>query len=1268
MQKIKRAISTGLALCVLTLLVLAALIVTIAREFAPALSDYKPQIEQYLSEVSHLDVELEELEFSWPGLAPELRIANGRVRKKTAIDDSIAFSELYLQVDLLASLWNGAFTAHFARINGVDITLSQRADGQWFSQSPSTDSSGHLRTIIDALLRTNEIAIADSVIRFKALDGGVVPLAINEARLVNHSGLSTIDAQLMFGSLSKPTRFVSNFSGVPWGVSFAGDAFLDIRDQVFDAGLSSVIFNNTDYSLDIDFSRDLDFGGQLWFKWSAIDQVQMQAELDFSYLPVAMIAPTAELTDLSINLDAMWNEQYKSRVRINEVQFNINENRYNLPSISLENIIADDGQHLRVDLAEIQLDRVTNNLGLLADSGLTKILKQLDLRGELSQLSLDIPLARPLDMLIDAQLSNVSANAIVGAPKLTGVSGKVKARLLDGYIDIDANEFTLGFPSIYENSFSFEQAVGRVYWLVDSHNNRLLVGAKDLNFSGDIGDLSGAFLFSGLMQKNDDKPQLYLQLGLDRTHVKYHKDLVPFVVSEGLRDWLDSALIAGDVHQADFIYRGDLEPGCNNCSAIQLTVDAENASLSFLPDWPTIHGLKTWLYLDDYQLSARVDDLEYLGAHTALAEVDFNLRDPAPQVAITAELDGTLMDVIPELETTPLWNILGPTFSRWELAGDANGKIEILAPIDQRSEFEFDLSLGINDASLVDKPLNIGATNIQANFNISESDVNATAGRAVLWGKPVQFDFSSANAEHRFDFSSSIAVKDLEEWLNLGLEHYLSGESQFSGALMIAPDSSELSFSSTLKGMALDLPVQWAKPQSKSVDFSIAMPLRDDGFAMHINYDSEITAELDFLNQSLESAVVTIGEGVETTPKSKYWLALKANGVELPAVNDWVNRKLALKDDKPSVATADFGGEATLGFLRVNDDIVISNVELNAIEYAQLWNLDLSSSEVAGNILWPKGDTPAALNLHRINLPKSEGSDDAELNPLALEGYPAVDIAISSVIYDGTDYGSWAFKFRPLENGMSFSDILGRYGDLQVGTQDHKASLRWTGDAQSSISEMNFVATTDNFDSVKKQIGLDLPLSASDFSFVGEGQRAGAPYQFDLLKSSATIGFSASSGKFGSESDVNGAMRLFSVLNFNTWARRLKLDFSDLEKDGVAFDSFKGGIELKNGLVSFSEPVTLESPLSHFVLSGETDLNTNMLDARLNVTLPVSNNVAWITALAVGLPAAAGVFLAGQVFEEQFDRLSTLSYSLKGPTNEPEIEFDGFFGSPTGEE
>jgi uncharacterized protein YhdP len=70
--------------------------------------------------------------------------------------------------------------------------------------------------------------------------------------------------------------------------------------------------------------------------------------------------------------------------------------------------------------------------------------------------------------------------------------------------------------------------------------------------------------------------------------------------------------------------------------------------------------------------------------------------------------------------------------------------------------------------------------------------------------------------------------------------------------------------------------------------------------------------------------------------------------------------------------------------------------------------------------------------------------------------------------------------------------------------------------------------------------------------------------------------------------------------------------------------------------------------------------------------VPVASNLPWIAALAGGLPAAAGAYVASKVFEDQFASMSSAVYSLEGSWSEPKLEFSRVFsdkpnGKPTGE-
>ena len=86
-----------------------------------------------------------------------------------------------------------------------------------------------------------------------------------------------------------------------------------------------------------------------------------------------------------------------------------------------------------------------------------------------------------------------------------------------------------------------------------------------------------------------------------------------------------------------------------------------------------------------------------------------------------------------------------------------------------------------------------------------------------------------------------------------------------------------------------------------------------------------------------------------------------------------------------------------------------------------------------------------------------------------------------------------------------------------------------------------------------------------------------------------------------------------------------------------------------------ADKITTETPLNidlssgSMLFDGSIDLQQESVDARLVVTLPARQNVTWIAALVAGLPAAAGVWLAGMIFDDELDSLSSVSYRLKAP-------------------
>ena len=157
--------------------------------------------------------------------------------------------------------------------------------------------------------------------------------------------------------------------------------------------------------------------------------------------------------------------------------------------------------------------------------------------------------------------------------------------------------------------------------------------------------------------------------------------------------------------------------------------------------------------------------------------------------------------------------------------------------------------------------------------------------------------------------------------------------------------------------------------------------------------------------------------------------------------------------------------------------------------------------------------------------------------------------------------------------------------------------------------------------------------------------------QMDFRKSSANTNPLVEEGNIG-----DGCCLVYNV--FVPKGVPLEQNFSDLNNNGISFDEYKGKLLFGKGMMQFVEPLEIESPSSKFKLSGKALLESDTLDLRLIATLPVSNNATWVAAIAGGLPAAAGVYVASKIFDKQISSLSSLSYRITGPMSDPVMSFE----------
>jgi uncharacterized protein (TIGR02099 family) len=350
------------------------------------------------------------------------------------------------------------------------------------------------------------------------------------------------------------------------------------------------------------------------------------------------------------------------------------------------------------------------------------------------------------------------------------------------------------------------------------------------------------------------------------------------------------------------------------------------------------------------------------------------------------------------------------------------------------------------------------------------------------------------------------------------------------------------------------------------------------------------------------------------------------------------------------------------------------------------WKLAFTNPVVTGELYAPNDAAkPLDINLARLHLSPAEvalaepnATPTPTMSTPALANKPALSVdprslpyanlTIAELFQGGENYGSWSLHIRPNDQGVLVENIHGKVRGVDVeGGSDPAAgaTLNWSlKDAtaytqfEGSLSMVDISAalkawqTPDMLESKAARFGVKL-------GWVGD------PQDFQLKNLVGSMDIALESGRFkrNPSASSDGFLRLMATLNFDSLARRMRLDFSDLYQSGLAYDQINGKAIFEPGLMTFSEPLVLKTPSSRLQLAGKFDLDNERIDARLIATLPITGNFTFFTALVTGLPAAAGVYLVSKLFKKQLDQATSISYKIDGAWSDPTMKFDRLFES-----
>lgn len=1250
----------GLGACALVL-VLTALYVSIGRELTPLIAEYRIEVQNKARDALGMPLTIGSLEGSWSGMVPVLKAHDVMVGEGNS---ALRLDEVQVVPDVLASLLNRDIRIARVQLNGLQLSLRQDEHGHWTLEGLPVQDDQPLdpEQLLTQLQHVARLSVLDSQVTLEPYKQA--PLTLTYVGLTLDVGASDqrLDARLTLPDGQPVALSLSTQVQASHWRDGAAQAYVSLPQSDWAKWLPASLIAPWKVS-------ELKAGGELWFNWSQGSVQSAVARLNAPKLSGAYTGRKPETIE-NLALHA-WAERGKQgfKVVLDSLAMNLGKTRWET-RLQLQQFAATDKEqerwHLQAD--RLDLTPITPLMDSLAPvpEAVATVIDQLSVTGTLRNVLADYRPAATDDQKISfaANLEQVGFNATHGAPAARNVSGLISGDLGKGELRLDSKDFMLHLDPIFAKPWQYLQANALLTWTLNKDSFTLV--APYIKVLGEEGKIAADFLIR-IHLDHSQEDYMDLRVGLTDGDGSFTPKYLPEVLSPALTEWLSTAIIKGAVEEGFFQYQGSLSHDAVAAARnISLFFKVHGAELAFQPGWPHVRDVSGDVFIEDSGVRIMASKGQLLD--TQVRNVAVNIPHvPAGKVShlfLDGNFDGGLGDGLKILQEAPIGT--AETFAGWQGEGSLKGRVDLDIPLEKSVEPKILVDFSTDKARLKISEPELELTQLKGDFRFdSAKGLSGKGISARAFDRPITAqifaDGKPGRISTRVVASGQVGVKKLTDWLKFNQPIPVSGDLPYQLQLTLDGADSQLRVSSSLKGAVVDLPAPFGLAANESRNSVFRMTLQ--GAERRYWFDYGDLANLTFAapDGKFEDGrgELFLGSGAPVLPTTK---GLRIRGVlsELD-VAPWqaLVERYAGNDPggsaKQLLSSADFKVGKLIAF-----GTQLDQVRLVMKRVAASWALQIDSKQAIGAVTLPDAkNAPIVVNMQTIRLPAPDPkvvADDNAPDPLAAvdpRKIPALDIIIRQ-LYQGSELlGAWSLNIRPNSRGISLTSLnLGLKGMLLEG------SGGWEGVAGNSKSWYQGRLGGGNLATVLKNWGFAPSVTSDNFHVDIDGNWPGSPAWIGLKRFSGTLDASLNKGQFVEVDGSAQVLRIFGLLNFNAIGRRLRLDFSDLFGKGLSYDRVKGVLNARSGVYSTGKPILMTGPSTNLELNGTLNMVTDRVDAKLLVTLPVTNNLP-LAALLVGGPAAGGaMFLLNKLIGDQVSRFASVQYSIQGPWNDPKITFD----------
>lgn len=783
-------------------------------------------------------------------------------------------------------------------------------------------------------------------------------------------------------------------------------------------------------------------------------------------------------------------------------------------------------------------------------------------------------------------------------PGLSGLNGHFVVNGNAAELRIDSTKLGVIWPHLFRKPLSLESVTGSV--LLNKQNEQWRITGDTLRIGNR--DIQAAISFDSWLSPGKP-PLVSLNAQFENGQAASISDYLPsHIMSSASVRWLDRAFVSGSIPSGRVLLHGRLNafPFRQREGHFEVELDAKDVTLHYQNGWPDLKQINGKVRFDGPGLAinsprARMYEGRLHGVHADIA--DFR----KPVLRVEGKVDSSLSDALRFIQESPLGQHAGGSLDQMRAQGETQIDLVLSIPLSKRVSTRNPLTVK-GQAAFSGNELKVSdgvvLNELKGDLLFTEKSFEAKSILGRLYDKPVKLQvFTEKPGENRqvvVAAQGRVSAKALKRAWKSSLLEPVDGETDWQSRLTIpygGEDGARLDLHSTLKGMAIDLPLPAAKDRDEIRPLSL-------------------TWQMD--SKSKRTNRLTYGELMRIV---------------------WRHQ---IRPFQLLGASVSFGPNSEPGLVKPGT-IHISGT-LNNFYFREWLRVreQLLTKEQNGSLL------PLEVEMQRLQLVPTPGEGVGK--PLHVKDLSPARFLVNDLAYGDMALGRVEFALRPVDRKLLLENL-----SIKTPSLSAEGNGQWH---ELGNTQVNLSLTSGDFGRMMRELGFASVITGGKASASGQIFWPGNPTAFNLSSLGGEVHVQIDDGRI--EDVEPGAGKLLGLLSLQALPRRLFLDFSDLSERGLEFTRIDGDIHLAEGN-AFTENLHLESLPANMLITGRTGLVRRDFDQLIAVIPNVSDTVSVAGGLAWGPQAAAILMVLQKLFQSNIDKAAMTRYHLTGTWTEPKL-------------